>query len=131
MRIYVDTSALVKLVVAEAESSALRRYFAGYPDDTHFSAAIVRTELVRVVARSGSTDIVANARLALAKLDLVAITHALLDVAATIDPPQLRTLDAIHIVGARTAPDLRAMVTYDDRLAEAAVRVGISVVTPA
>ena len=40
MQIYVDTSALVKLVVVEAESPALRRYFEDFPHDTQFTAAL-------------------------------------------------------------------------------------------
>jgi predicted nucleic acid-binding protein len=96
-----------------------------------FTAAIARTELVRAVARSGLTDIVANARRALTKLDLVAISPTLLDAGATIGPAELQTLDAIHLAAARTAPDLRALITYDDRLAGAAVQAWISVVTPA
>ena len=45
-------------------------------------------------------------------------------------PRELRTLDAIHLAAALTAPDLRAMVTYDSRLAEAAATAGIAVVSP-
>jgi len=131
MHIYVDTSALVKLVVVEAESMALRSYFESFPGDTQFTAAVTRTELVRAVARQGSIEVIENARLALTKLDLVAITNRLLDAAATIRPPELRTLDAIHLAAARTAPELRAMVTYDSRLAEAAASAGLVVVAPA
>jgi predicted nucleic acid-binding protein len=130
MQIYVDTSALVKLVVVEAESAALRSYFEDFRSDTQFTAALARTELVRAVARQGSNDVIDNARLALTKLDLVAITNTLLDAAATMRPRELRTLDAIHLAAARTAPELRALVTYDSRLAEAAATAGLAVVTP-
>lgn len=130
MQIYVDTSALVKLVVVEGESAALRRYFEDFPGDTQFTAAVARTELVRAVARRGLIDVIENARFALSRLDLVALNNSVLDAAATIAPPELRTLDAIHLAAARTAPELRAMVTYDSRLAEAAIGAGIAVVTP-
>lgn len=130
MQIYVDTSALVKLVVVEGESAALRRYFEDFPGDTQFTAALARTELVRAVARRGLIDVIENARFALSRLDLVALNNSVLDAAATIAPPELRTLDAIHLAAARTAPELRAMVTYDSRLAEAAIGAGIAVVTP-
>jgi uncharacterized protein len=130
MQIYVDTSALVKLVVVEAESATLRNYFADFRSDTQFTAALARTELLRAVARQGSNDVIDNARLALTKLDLVAVTNTLLDAAATIRPRELRTLDAIHLAAARTAPELRALVTYDNRLAEAAATAGLAVVTP-
>lgn len=130
MQIYIDTSALVKLVVVEAESAALRSYFEDFAHDTLFAAALARTELVRSVARLGSIEIIETARLVLAKLDLVTLNLALLDAAATIAPLELRTLDAIHLAAARTAPDLRALVTYDNRLAQAAAAAGIAVVSP-
>lgn len=130
MQIYIDTSALVKLVVVEAESAALRSYFEDFAHDTLFAAALVRTELVRSVARLGSIEIIETARLVLTKLDLVTLNLALLDAAATIAPLELRTLDAIHLAAARTAPDLRALVTYDNRLAQAAAAAGIAVVSP-
>lgn len=131
MQIYVDTSALVKLIVVEAETTALRRYLETFSADTHFTAAIARTELVRAVARHGVVDVVANARSALRRLDLVALTNSVLDAAATMLPPELRTLDAIHLAAAHTAPELRAMVTYDARLGHAATDAGIAVVAPA
>ena len=130
MQIYVDTSALVKLVVVEAESAALRSYFEDFAHDTLFAAALARTELVRSVARLGSIEIIETARLVLTKLDLVTLNLALLDAAATIGALELRTLDAIHLAAARTAPDLRALVTYDNHLAQAAAAAGIAVVSP-
>lgn len=130
MQVYVDTSALVKLVVVEEESAALRRYFEDFPGDTQFTAALARTELVRAVARCGLIDVLENARFALSRPDLVALNNSVLDAAATMAPPELRTLDAIHLAATRTAPELRAMVTYDSRLAEAAIGAGIAVVAP-
>jgi predicted nucleic acid-binding protein len=53
-----------------------------------------------------------------------------LDVAAEIRRPELRTLDAIHLAAAMSVPELRALVTYDNRLAEAATATGLAVVGP-
>jgi predicted nucleic acid-binding protein len=128
VNIYVDSSALVKIVIQEAESPALAQYLAGFPGDNRLTAAIARTELIRAVTRRGAA--VENAHSALATLNFVAITTSVLDVAAAIMPPELRTLDAIHLAAARTAPELRALVTYDSRLAEAAANAGIEVVAP-
>jgi predicted nucleic acid-binding protein len=128
MNIYVDSSALVKIVIEEADSPALGRYFAEFSLDRQLTAAISRTELVRAVARRGATG--DNARKALSKLDFVAITSSLLDDAAALAPPELRTLDAIHLTAALSAPDLRALVTYDRRLADAAEQAGLPVVSP-
>jgi predicted nucleic acid-binding protein len=130
MQVYLDTSALVKLVVREQESSALRRYLRTAPDDVRFSAAISRTELIRAVGRGGSFEVVAHARRVLSRLDMVGLTNRLLEEAGSLGPPDLRTLDAIHLAAARTAPALRALVTYDARLTRAAEAMGITVATP-
>jgi predicted nucleic acid-binding protein len=130
MQLYVDSSALVKLIVTEPESSALRSYLGQVPSDGQFTSALARSELIRAVARHGSIEAVAHALRVLAKLDLVPLNNKLLDAAASLMPPELRTLDAIHLAAARTAPELRAMVTYDSRLAEAAADAGLAVVSP-
>jgi predicted nucleic acid-binding protein len=45
---------------------------------------------------------------------------------------QLRSLDAIHLAAAQTVgDDLRAIVTYDRRMADAAGALGLVVQTPA
>jgi predicted nucleic acid-binding protein len=129
VNIYVDSSALAKIVVEEAESLALARYLAGLPGDNRLTAAITRTELIRAVAsRRGAVE---NAHSALARLNFVAVTNSVLDAAAEIGPAELRTLDAIHLAAAMSVPDLRALVTYDSRLAEAASAAGLAVVAPA
>ncbi|MCV7215250.1 type II toxin-antitoxin system VapC family toxin [Mycobacterium crocinum] len=130
MQVYLDTSALMKLVVLEPETSALRTYLTQYPDDVRFTAALSRTELLRAARRSGSYELAAQAHRLLGRLDLVAMTTRLLDEAGTLGPPELRTLDAIHLAAARTAPALRGLVTYDLRLAAAAEAVGITVAIP-
>lgn len=61
MRIYLDTSALVKLVVVEAESVALQNFLAEQRHDTLFSAALARTELIRAVSRTGPKPLVTHA----------------------------------------------------------------------
>lgn len=131
MQLYLDTSALVKLVVLEAESAALRQYLSAFPDDTKFASALARAELIRAVARQGSPDSIAHARRVLARLDLIPLTNRLLDSAASLAPTELRTLDAVHLSSALTAPKLRAMITYDGRLAQAATDSGIAVSAPA
>jgi len=54
-----------------------------------------------------------------------------LETAATLEPPGLRTLDAIHLASALSlGTDLGAMVVYDERLATAAESNGVAVVAP-
>ena len=130
MQLYLDSSALVKFVVSEAESSALRTYLAERRSDARMAAALARTEVVRAVAMHRSIELVETARSIIARLHLVPLNNRLLDAAATKLPPELRTLDAIHLAAAMTAPDLRAIVTYDWRLADAAATAGLAVVAP-
>ena len=130
MQLYLDSSALVKLVVREAESTALRTYLAERRSDARMAAALARTEVVRAVAMHRSIEVVETARRIIARLHLVPLNNRLLDAAATKLPPELRTLDAIHLAAAMTAPDLRAIVTYDKRLADAAATAGLAVVAP-
>lgn len=130
--IYLDTSALVKLVANERESAALRTYLSARIDQGWFTATLTRTELIRAVSRTGDRSAVEHARTILASLDLVALTDRLLDSAATLVPAGLRTLDAIHLAAAMAAgPQLDALVTYDERMATAVRDAGLSLAQPA
>lgn len=132
MQLYFDTSALVKLVVREPESESLRSYISRHANDARFTAALSRTELVRAVTRSHAAEhgALTKAQRILGRLNVVALSNRLLDEAAALGPPELRTLDAIHLAAARTALTLRALVTYDTRLAEAAEKIGLRVAAP-
>ena len=129
MACYVDTSALVKLVVAEAETAALRAWLE--TEDRELVACdLVRTELIRVVRRADA-DRVLRARAVLDSLVLVQVTTAVFEAAGRLEPNALRSLDAIHLAVALTlGDDLDGLVTYDDRLGEAAAANGVQVVTP-
>ena len=125
VRLYLDTSSLVKLIVAEPESTALGDYLQRFAEDELFTAALARTELVRAVA-GGGPPAVAEARALLDSIDTVALSRSVLDAAATLPSPRLRTLDAIHLAAAqRAGGSLRAVVTYDRRMAEAAAALGM------
>jgi uncharacterized protein len=127
---YIDTSALVKLVVAERETEALQAWFAE-ADRGPVSCDLARAELVRAVRRA-APDRVVEAREVLDSVTLIETTTAIFEDAGLLDPTILRTLDAVHIAAALVlGDDLEAMVTYDDRMAEAARANGIAVVAPA
>lgn len=126
--VYLDTSALAKLVVHEPESPALRRYLRRRR--RRVSCALARVELVRAVKPQGS-DAVATAREVLGDIDLVSLDDALLEDAADLGDLVLRTLDAIHLAAARSVGrDLAAIVTYDARMSAAARAMDIAVVAP-
>jgi len=127
---YADTSALVKLAVVESESHGLRSWL-----DEHgaslASSDLARTELVRAVRRAAPAAIGA-ARDVLTRVLLIAATPAVFDEAARLDPVELRSLDAVHLAAALAlGDDLEGLITYDDRLADAARRLGIAVIAPA
>ena len=108
----------------------MRLYLREIGGDTLFTAALTRTELIRAVRRV-DVHALAVARRVLAGLATVNLTPAILDEAATLDPPLLRSLDAIHLAAAqRAGADLRAVVTYDARMSEAATLLGIPIAAP-
>jgi len=126
---YVDTSALVKLVVAESETTALRSWLEDADRDL-VSCDLARTELMRAVRRT-VPDRALMARAVLDSITLVEVRSSLFEEAGRLDPSALRSLDAIHLAAALDlGDDLKGLVTYDDRLAEAAEANGVSVITP-
>jgi uncharacterized protein len=126
--VYLDSSALVKLVVVEAESAALRRYLAGEPDRA--SCSLARVEVLRAVRGHGAAALT-RARRLLQRLYLVQLDDELLEAAAALDPGVLRSLDAIHLAAAQLfTAELTAVVTYDRRLAMSAALVDLTVTAP-
>lgn len=128
--LYLDTSALVKIVVEEPETAALRTALSSAGPVRRCSSALTRTELVRAASRHGERE-AAAARSVLDGLVLVTITTDLLDAAAALTPVTLRSLDAVHVATAlELGAELVSVVTYDDRMAEAARHHGLAVLTP-
>jgi len=126
---YVDTSALVKLVVGEPETEALRSWLAAENREP-VSSDLARAELLRAVRRA-APDRLVDARAVLDAVTLVEVTTAIFEDAGRIDPTILRSLDALHVSAALDlGDDLEGIVAYDERLADAAAANGISVVSP-
>lgn len=124
-----NASALVKLVVAEAETDALRAWLVAAERDP-VSSDLARTELVRAVRRA-APDRVVQARAVLDAVTLLEVSTAIFEGAGRLDPVIARSLDAVHLAAALSlGDDLDAIVTYDDRLAEAARANGVAVVAP-
>ena len=132
MKLYLDSSALVKLVKVEPESAALRRYLRSHRSDGRVTCALARVEVVRAVAAAGPGAI-AHARRQLARVDQINLDRHLLDEAASLAPGALlRSLDAIHLAAARAlGAVLRDVVTYDERMRAAAHALGLSALAPA
>ncbi len=128
--LYLDSSALVKLVVAEPETPALLQFLVGWPH--RVSSALARVEVLRAVNRAGAGPAARRrAQRVLARVALVRIDDPVLTAAARTAPPELRTLDAIHLATARSLDDVAGIVTYDSRLGRAASRARLKVWSPA
>ena len=125
---YLDSSALVKLAVAEPESGALRRYLRRRRPMV--SSALARTEVLRALLLEGDEGL-ARGRTVLTRVELIRVNDRILNAAATLLPADVRSLDAIHLATAlQLATDLGRVVTYDERMLDAAKRLGIRAVAP-
>ena len=130
MVFYLDTSALVKLVVAEPQTPALRSWLTA-ADRGPASCDLARTELVRAVRRV-APDRAVQARAVLDAVTLIEVTTGMVEEAGRLDPSLLRSLDAVHLAAALAlGDDLEGLVTYDERLAAAARGNGVDVLAPA
>ena len=128
--IYVDTSALVKLVVREERTAALQTWLRARASETFFSSQLARVELVRAVKRV-APDHLNRAREVLAAMALLKIDDDVLASAENLPPDVLRSLDAIHLATAHShLSHVGAFVTYDLRLADAARSLGLPVESP-
>lgn len=130
--IYLDTSALVKLIRIEVESDALGDWLDQHIETLWIASALVEIELpraIRAVAPGGLSAVPS----VLARLDLFEIDPLIRATAASYADSSLRSLDAIHLATAQiaaSAAPLTALVTYDSRLGRAADHVGVATVTP-
>lgn len=125
---YLDASAIVKLVIREPESTALRRYL----DRRRplVSSTLSRTEVLRALLPSGDATVL-RGRDALSRVDLVRVNNRILGAAGVLLPHDVRSLDAIHLATAQQlGSDLGPFVTYDDRMAAAASGLGLRVTAP-
>jgi len=126
---YLDTSAFMKLVIQERGSKAMRTW-ATADGIQLVSSDLLRTEALRA-ARRHSPDAHRQARTLLDAVSLLTISAEICERAAELDPSILRSLDALHLASALAlGDDLEAVVTYDDRLAEACDAHGVTVLAP-
>ena len=123
-----DSSAIVKLAVAEPESKALRGYLSRR--QPLVSSALARTEVARALMPSGP-EAVARGHEVLQRIELLRVNDRVLSDAGRMTPADLRSLDAIHLASARQLGSaVKQIVTYDERMAGAAQASGWSVVAP-
>jgi uncharacterized protein len=130
--LYLDTSALVKLIRLESESDALADWLDVRIENRWITSALTEVELSRAL-RMVAPEGLARVPSLLTRLDVFEIDPIIRSTAAAYLDPNLRSLDAIHLATAQiaaTAGPLVALVTYDKRLAEAARALGVTAVAP-
>jgi predicted nucleic acid-binding protein len=121
---------LVKLVIEERESTALMAYLADR--GPIYSSRVAAVELRRAVRRHNERTADDQAELILATLRLIELDDELARDAGLLQPPALRTLDAVHVAAALALEnECEALVSYDDRLNTAAHAAGLEVRSPA
>jgi len=128
--LYLDASAIVKLVVRERETEKLIEFI----DEAELvSSEISEIEVPRAAhLRTGEVESIARAEAVLRRFGLVALDDELRREAAGARPPDLRTLDAIHLVSClRLARHLEAVLVYDRKLTHALRARALRVESPA
>lgn len=126
---YVDSSAIVKLILHEAESQSLTTAMAGFDDPVTSQIAVV--EVTRAVHRTGLDPGFERIDAALDRISLVAVDADVVALARHLEPVHVRTLDAIHLASALSLGiDGITFIAYDGRLLDAARAAGMSVASP-
>jgi uncharacterized protein len=126
--VYLDTSALGRVLLGEPDAPAVIQGLREF--DQHVASRLMRIELRRLALREGLLE---HADQLLSAVALIPLEEAVLDAAETVRPPDVGTLDAIHLVTALRLSDeqrIHAVMTYDARLADGARAHGLTVVAP-
>jgi predicted nucleic acid-binding protein len=127
---YVDTSAVIKLLVEESHSQAFGAFYDQHAQAEWVSSALLRIEVTRAVTRARPA-LLPDAKDLLLAFSYVAIDDDIVDGAMSEPDRGLRSPDAIHLATARIlAEDLDAIVTYDDRLLKASSDAGLTSMSP-
>lgn len=129
--IYLDSSALIKLALAEPETAALTDFLGPRGEQALISSSLHRAEVLRAIWRA-EPGALPRAQRMIRRVSLITLTHDLLDNAATLQPAGLPTSAAIHLASALAVKrDLTAFVCYDKTLCAAAEAAGLPVASPA
>jgi len=127
--VYVDTSAVGRVLLGEPDAPAVLRELAGF--DQHVASRLLRIELRRLALREDALE--AADRL-LDGVALLPLDDPILASSETLPPTTVATLDAIHLATAlrlAAAGVLDTVMTYDRRLADGAAHHGLRVLAPA
>lgn len=126
--VYIDTSALGRVLLDEPDKSAIKDALDSFDQVT--ASRLLRIELRRVGLKRGLLD---RAESLLADIALIPLEDQILTATETLTPASVGTLDAIHLATAvqlTKAGKLNALMTYDKGLAAGAREHGITVLSP-
>jgi len=123
LTLYLDSSAILKLIVKEAESAALSKYI----KSSVITSAISRVEVIRTLSRNNQA-LVTPAAQVLAKFEFLPVSQAVLSIAESFVQSSLRSLDAIQVASVIfLSPKNNTLITYDKNMAKEARLLGIKV----
>jgi len=127
---YADTSAVIKLLAEETDSTALAAFYDAHTDAEWISSTLLRIEVTRAVGRAVPA-LLPDARDLLLAFSYIAIDDEIVEGAMNEPDRRLRSLDAIHLATARVlGPELDAVIAYDERFLAAAADAGLATVSP-
>ena len=128
--LYLDASAIVKLIAEEPESADLVE---AVTDARLVSSELAIAEVPRAmrrIERGNLVDLIARADAVLATVDLIAVESDVLTLAGALPTANLRTLDAVHVASSLLLDDLGLFVSYDARQLRAAAEAGLAIASP-
>ena len=124
---YIDSSAILKLLIAEKESSALT----GFIDVKLKSSVLTRVEVIRSLHRI-SPEKIHDATVILDGVDLTPLNPFILDIAENFASAiTLKSLDAIHVATTIFLnTTVAGIITYDRQMIANAKMLGVHVISP-
>lgn len=134
MRVYLDSSAVIKRVIAERESAGLGRALDEYysAGEVLVSSSLTWIEVARALRTrlgTGLAEVSTHLDDALSGVAEYPMGPQVVGLARRVSPNALRSLDAVHLASALLL-DADLVLTYDDRLAAACRENGLTVGSP-
>lgn len=128
--IYVDSSALLKLLRSEPETGEFHAWLADQRDVPLVSSLLAKVEVMQA-ARRYRDQLLGEPEPLLATVNLIPLRTEIAETACRIGDPPLRSLDALHLASALSVRgELSAFCAYDHRLRSAAAAVGLPTTAP-
>jgi uncharacterized protein len=128
--VYLDASALVKLVVVEPESTALTTFLGNR--EHRITSRVSAVEVARTTPGTAIPEVVERAGRLLDTISFVELSSEIARLAGSLEPPMLRSLDAVHVASAISlGAEVGPFVTYDARMQAAATGADLDVQAPA